>query len=151
MEEYENTIQYKEAETFSPEVANAVKRLVVQLDDNYQPLSDEDIKTIIHSPVTHLILATDVKTQEIVGMITVIIYRIPYKVKGWLEDVVVDEAHRKKGIGKSLLLAGIALAKEKNVKTLDLTSRPSRESANNLYLLLGFEKRDTNVYRMNLA
>ncbi|MGH9297111.1 MAG: GNAT family N-acetyltransferase, partial [Acidimicrobiales bacterium] len=32
-------------------------------------------------------------------------------------------------------------------RNVDLTSRPSREAANKLYLKLGFEPRETNVYR----
>ena len=36
---------------------------------------------------------------------------------------------------------------ELGAKTIDLTSRPSREAANRLYQRLGFEMRETNVYR----
>jgi len=32
-------------------------------------------------------------------------------------------------------------------RTLDLTSLPERETANRLYIKLGFEQRQTNVYR----
>jgi len=145
-----NDIIIIEVHEFSPEVFEAVRRLVAQLDDNYQPLTDEEIKKIITSDVTHLLIAKDNKTQEIVGMISLIRYRIPYKMKGWIEDVVVDEAYRRRGIGEALMRKGIALAKELGIQTLDLTSRPERESANNLYQRLGFQKRDTNVYRLNL-
>jgi ribosomal protein S18 acetylase RimI-like enzyme len=143
-------IQYEEVTEYTPAVAAAVRRLVSQLDENFQPLTDEDIKNIIHSPATHLIVAVIPHADEIVGMMTLVTYRIPYKMKGWIEDVVVDEAHRKKGIGRTLLEEGIKRAAALNVKTLDLTSRPTRESANALYLHLGFEKRDTNVYRKSL-
>lgn len=148
----ENTnITISEIHEFSPEVAEAVRKLVVQLDSHSQSLTDEDIKKIITSDATHLLLARDEEAQEIVGMITLVCYRIPYKMKGWLEDVVVDGQHRRKGIGEALMKKSIAVARELGVKTLDLTSRPERESANLLYMRMGFEKRNTNVYRMTFG
>jgi ribosomal protein S18 acetylase RimI-like enzyme len=61
--------------------------------------------------------------------------------------VVVDESARGRGVGEALTLRAIDMAGEENAKTVDLTSRPSREAANRLYQRLGFERRDTNVYR----
>jgi ribosomal protein S18 acetylase RimI-like enzyme len=67
--------------------------------------------------------------------------------RAWIEDVVVDEAARGTGVGEELCTRAIQLAKARGAKTLDLTSRPSREAANALYLRLGFSVRETNVYR----
>ena len=39
-------------------------------------------------------------------------------------------------------------ARELGCRTVDLTSRPSREAANRLYQRAGFVPRDTNVYRL---
>ncbi len=72
---------------------------------------------------------------------------IPTGIRAWIEDVVVDGAARGKGVGDALNRHAIDLAADLGAKTVDLTSRPSREAANRLYKRLGFEQRDTNVYR----
>jgi ribosomal protein S18 acetylase RimI-like enzyme len=64
--------------------------------------------------------------------------------------VVVDEAARKTGVGEALTQAMLERAREQGCITVDLTSRPSREPANNLYLKTGFTPRETNVYRYDL-
>jgi GNAT superfamily N-acetyltransferase len=130
--------------------AKSIRSLVAQLDDQFQVLSDEDIKEMLSASSNHLYVYREKESHEIVGMITLIVYRIPYKMKGWLEDVVVDEKHRGKGIATLLMEHAIEEAKNHHVKSLDLTSNPKRESANQLYVRLGFEKRDTNVYRLTL-
>jgi ribosomal protein S18 acetylase RimI-like enzyme len=146
-----NDITISEVHEFSSELADALRKLVAQLGDDYQELTDEDIRQIIASGTTHLLIAKDTTSQEIVGMTTLVSYRIPFKMKGWIEDIVVDDAHRRRGIGEALMRKAIVVAKEVGVKTLDLTSRPERESANAFYVRFGFEKRNTNVYRMNLG
>jgi len=82
-------------------------------------------------------------------MLTIGTYDIPSGTKVWIEDVVVDESHRGEGIGRQLTLFAIDFAKSKGYKTLELTSRPSRIAANQLYRTLGFTLRETNVYRYN--
>ena len=88
--------------------------------------------------------------QEIVGLLTLAIFRIPTGVRAWIEDVVVDNQARGKGVGDALNRAALAEAERRGAKTVDLTSRPSREAANRLYQRLGFKQRDTNVYRYDL-
>ncbi|MEC7117321.1 MAG: GNAT family N-acetyltransferase [Actinomycetota bacterium] len=66
-----------------------------------------------------------------------------------MEDVVVDSSARGKGIGKKLNLAALELAKQAGAKTVDLTSRPARQEANQLYRSIGFVERETNVYRFS--
>ena len=66
-------------------------------------------------------------------------------------DVVVDDAARGKGVGDRLNRFAIDLAARKGAKTVDLTSRPSREAANRLYRRIGFLPRDTNIYRYELG
>jgi len=84
---------------------------------------------------------------DIQGMLTLVIFTIPTGTRAWIEDVVVDDAARGHGAGLQLVDAALELAHNLGVKTVDLTSRPSREAANRLYQRAGFEKRDTNVYR----
>lgn len=139
-----------EVTEYTPEIANILRHLVGQLDDNFQPLSDLDVKEMIDAQGTHIFVSKLKEAPfEIVGMYTLIYYRIPYKKKGWIEDVVVDEAHRRKGFAKMMLNHAIEEAKRMGIKSLNLTSSPEREFANKLYLQLGFEKRNTNVYRKN--
>jgi ribosomal protein S18 acetylase RimI-like enzyme len=76
-----------------------------------------------------------------------VIFRIPTAMRAWVEDVVVDDAVRGRGIGEALTLAAVSLAKARGAKTVDLTSRQSRKAAHRLYEKSGFHVRDTSVYR----
>ena len=80
-------------------------------------------------------------------MLTIASYKTPSGIKVWIEDVVVDESQRGKGIGKELMLSAIDYSKSLGSKDIRLTSRPSRIAANELYLKLGFKKYETNFYR----
>ena len=81
---------------------------------------------------------------------TLVLFRIPTGLRAWIEDVVVDEAARGRGVGETLNRAAIEWARGAGATTVDLTSRPSREAANRLYRRLGFQERATNVYRLDL-
>lgn len=146
----QNNIYIEEVIHFSLEVADAVRNLTQQLDENFQPLTDDDLRFMISSPSTHLYIARMKEKNNIIGMITLIVYRIPYKMKAQLEDIVVDTTMRGKGIGKTLVQFAIDKAKGLGAKSLNFTSNPKREAANRLYENLGFRKRDTNVYRLTL-
>jgi len=86
---------------------------------------------------------------RIVGSLTLALFRIPTGMRAWIEDVVVDEAARGHGVGDALNRAALEIAAERGARTVDLTSRPSREAANRLYRRLGFQPRETNVYRFD--
>lgn len=86
----------------------------------------------------------------IVGMLTLVTFRIPTGVRAWIEDVVVDGGSRGRGVGEALTRAALELATAWGAQTVDLTSRPSREAANRLYRRMGFEQRETTVYRFRL-
>jgi ribosomal protein S18 acetylase RimI-like enzyme len=81
---------------------------------------------------------------------TLAVFRIPTALRAWIEDVIVDTSVNGQGIGTSLTQAMLDRARELGCKTVDLTSRPSREAANHVYRKVGFELRDTNVYRYEL-
>ncbi len=142
-------LDIEQIKKYSPDVAESIHNLVKQLDDNYKPLSVQDIKDMLSSKNCFLVVAKN-SQNKIVGMITLIIYRTPYTKKGILEDVVVDVDFRKQGIGTKLIQKAISKAKEEGVSSVHFTSKPSRESANQLYGKLGFKKRETNVYRLQL-
>ena len=83
-------------------------------------------------------------------MLTLVMFRIPSGLRAWIEDVAVDEAARGQGIGEALSHAAVDHARAHGARTIELTSRPAREVANRLYRKLGFEIRNTNVYRLVL-
>lgn len=130
----------------TPEVVEAFARLVPQLSTSAAPLDAADLEAIIGSDTAHLLIARD-DLGTIVGSMTLIVFRIPTGLRGWIEDVVVDEAARGTGVGEALNRRAIDLAYELGARTIDLTSRPNREAANRLYQKLGFVARETNVYR----
>ncbi len=63
-----------------------------------------------------------------------------------VEDVVVDQNHRKKGYGEEITIDLIRWAKENGVQVIELTTNPKRVAANSLYQKLGFNLHPTNHY-----
>ena len=131
----------------SEELVAACHQLIPQLSSSAQPITVSELAEIINSDSTVLFVARI--DNKIVGLLTLAIFRIPTAVRAWIEDVVVDSSARGHGVGEALNHAAIAEAKRRGAKTVDLTSRPSREAANKLYKRLGFVERDTNVYRFD--
>ena len=80
-------------------------------------------------------------------MLTLATFTIPTGLRAWVEDVVVDGEARGQGAGQALVEAAVEHAGKLGARTVDLTSRPSREAANRLYRRAGFKLRETNVYR----
>jgi ribosomal protein S18 acetylase RimI-like enzyme len=130
----------------SEELLEAVRRLVPQLSASAPALKANELDAVISSPATTLLLARD-EDDHIIGMLTLALFRIPTGTRAWIEDVVVDEAARGKGAGEALTREAIALAEKAGARTVDLTSRPEREGANQMYEKIGFRPRGTNVYR----
>ena len=129
-------------------LVTAFERLVPQLSSSSPPPGRDTLDEIVNSPTSVLFVA--MLDGEIAGALTLATYRIPTGLKAWIEDVVVDETATRRGIGAALSEAAIAEARVRGAKSVDLTSRPSRETANRLYQRIGFELRDTNVYRFTL-
>jgi ribosomal protein S18 acetylase RimI-like enzyme len=133
----------------SDELVDAFRRLLPQLSPSAAIPDAEAVKEIVSSPATTVLAARDV--EGIVGLLTLAVFRAPSGLRAWIEDVVVDEAARGRGIGEALTREAVRLAGERDARTVDLTSRPSREAANRMYERVGFRKRETNVYRYELA
>ena len=127
------------------EVVEAFARLVPQLSKTSVPPDRAALDRIVSSPaITLLIARTDGKIS---GTLTLVMFPIPTGIRAWIEDVVVDEAARGQGIGEALSQEAIKIAEEAGARTVDLTSRPSREAAGRLYEKIGFKLRETRVYR----
>jgi ribosomal protein S18 acetylase RimI-like enzyme len=137
-----------EATEVTPELLAAFERLVPQLSSSSPVTGRLELQEIVDSPAVILLMARD--DGELVGSLSLVVFRIPTGVRAWIEDVVVDERCRGRGIGEKLTVAAIERAKAMGAKTVDLTSRPSREAANRLYQRVGFQQRQTNIYRYSI-
>ena len=136
------------ADSVTPDVIAAFERLIPQLSSSNPPPTEAELRRIVDSDSTLLLLAED--DGVIVGSLTLALFQIPTGLRAWIEDVVVDSSARGKGVGETLNRFVLDEAKRRGATTVDLTSRPSREAANRLYQRLGFVRRDTNVYRFDL-
>ena len=135
-----------EIESYSAEYHEAMQRFLDQLTSNPMTLTEEMFKELLASSNSYLFFL--MKDEQIAGMLTVGIYYSPTGGKAWIEDVVVDEAFRGQGLSKLLVAHAIEFTKSKQVPSLMLTSNPKRIVANKLYQAMGFNRKETNVYRM---
>lgn len=132
------------------ELTAALQSLVPQLSRSNPPPTLGAVRAMLaHDAITQFVARRD--DGSIVGVSTLAAFPIPTATRGWVEDVIVDEASNNQGIGRMLLDAMVARAREIGCKTVDLTSRPTREAANHLYRKAGFEMRETNVYRLAIS
>ena len=137
-------IEIIEVSQVSDEFMESVARLLPQLTQKPVP-SKEDLAEILTSPNT--IVITACRERHIVGMLTLVLYRSPSALRARIEDVVVDQPFRGQGIGRAIIGHAMGLAARKKATTIDLTSNPTRKTANKLYESIGFKKHDTNIYR----
>ena len=140
----------EEVTEVTSDLVAAFARLVPQLSRSSPPPTEAELTEMVTSPATVVLVARD-GGGEIVGTLTLALFRIPTGLRAWIEDVVVDEDVRGGGVGAALTRAALDRAAGAGARSVDLTSRPSREAANRLYRHLGFERRETNVYRFNLG
>ena len=143
-------ISIEEATTVDDELVAAFEQLIPQLSRSNPPPDRAALEAIVASEASTLLLARD-EAGSIVGSMTLAMFRIPTGLRAWIEDVVVDEVARGRGVGRLLNERALSIAASAGATTVDLTSRPSREAANRLYQRLGFVERETNVYRYAFA
>jgi len=136
------------ADVVDDELVEAFGRLIPQLSSSSPPPTPEHLDALVASGDTVLFIAR--VDGRILGSLTLAFYRIPTGLKAWIEDVVVDEAMRGRGVGEALSTAALDRARTEGARNIDLSSRPSREAANRLYQRLGFVERETVVYRYPL-
>lgn len=141
-------VQVSVATEATPELVEAFSRLIPQLSKSSPPPTAAEVAEMVASEACDVLIATE--GDVILGTLTLVTFRIPTGVRSWIEDVVVDEAGRGKGVGDALNRFALDVARSKGAKTVDLTSRPSREAANRLYRRIGFIERETNIYRFSL-
>jgi ribosomal protein S18 acetylase RimI-like enzyme len=142
------SLQLVEVTEVSDALVQAFQRLVPQLSSTNPPPGRAELEKIVGAPGTVLYAAyhTDFP-GEMVGSLTLILYQIPTGARARIEDVIVDERARGRGIGETLTVSAIRRAFAEGAANVELTSNPARQAANRLYQRIGFALRQTNVYR----
>jgi ribosomal protein S18 acetylase RimI-like enzyme len=141
-------IQVTVATAVDDELVAAFARLIPQLSRSAALPTAEVMRGIVEAEATTVLIARDLLAGgRIVGTLTLVVFTIPTGVRAWIEDVVVDESMRGRGVGEALNREAVRCAVAAGARTVELTSRPSREAANRLYRRLGFTLRESNLYR----
>ena len=139
------TIGVEVLEEVTDEVVEAFGRLLPQLSSSARPLDAAALAAVVASPAVTVLLARS--DDRITGSLTLVIFPIPTGLRAWIEDVVVDDSARGQGIGALLTQEALRLARVAGVRSVDLTTRPSRQAAGRLYERAGFAQRETRLYR----
>jgi ribosomal protein S18 acetylase RimI-like enzyme len=126
-------------------ILESLNALLAQLSESVSLLSFNELENIVASDCATLLTALE--EDHIVGILTLVIFRIPTGMRARIEDVVVDASARGKAIGERLVRQAIKLARHRGAHGVDLTSNPERTAANRLYRKIGFVTRKTNTYR----
>jgi len=135
------------ATAVTDELIGAFERLIPQLKLSFPALSRAEIEALVSSSSSILLVARYPDEQApITGMLTLIVYRVPTGIRARIEDVIVDETMRGKGIGGALMRYALNMAREAGADGVALTSNPRREAANRMYQHLGFKRWETNLY-----
>ena len=142
------TLTVEIARVVSDDLVDGLNRLLPQLSTSAASLTLADVTRLVQSPSSIIFVARS--DGSMVGTLTLVVFAIPSGLRAWIEDVIVDESSRGTGVGEALTLAAVDEARSRSVRSIDLTTRPSREAANRLYARLGFEQRETNVYRFSI-
>jgi ribosomal protein S18 acetylase RimI-like enzyme len=132
----------------SDELVAAFAKLLPQLSARAAPVTRECLAEIAANAI--LLVARDA-SGAIAGALTLTLYRIPTGLQARIDDVIVDSSARGQGLGEALSRDAIVRARAAGAVAVGLTSHASREAANRLYVRLGFQRRETNVYRLELA
>jgi len=127
----------------SDELVETIRALLPQLTEARTPPTLAQLQEVVSNQT--LLVARD-DDGRILGTLTFVLYRVSSGVKGRIEDVIVDESARGKGVGEALVREGMRRANAAGVLMLELSSMPYRQAANRLYKRLGFVRKPTNVY-----
>jgi ribosomal protein S18 acetylase RimI-like enzyme len=132
----------------SQELVDAFSRLLPQLSSTAKPLDCEAIDRMVTCAANTVLVART--PDAIVGTLTLVLLPLPSGMRARVEDVVVDSAARGQGVAALLTQEALRVAREAGARTVDLTSRPDRVAANRLYERLGFQARQSTVYRFTI-
>lgn len=148
------TVHVEVLHEVTDEAVKAFGRLLPQLSRSAPPLDHAALARVVDASCNTVLVARGEAAVggpgEIIGTLTLAMFPIPTGVRAWIEDVVVDEAATRQGVGTALTEEALRIARGQGARTVDLTSRPSREAAGRLYEGLGFQRRDSRLYRFAL-
>ncbi len=140
-------IYIEQVREVTAELVEAMNRLIPQLTTHHAAPSSRDLEQLLRSEASLLFVARWLDAQNrIVGTLTLVLYRVPTGLHARIEDVVVDQAYRGRGIGEALLRHALEIASRSGADGIALTSNPYRLAANRLYQRLGFTRWETNTY-----
>ena len=125
------TVHVEVLDKVTDEAVEAFARLLPQLSSSAPPLDRAALEQVVGADATTILVARS--GDKISGTLSLVMFPIPTGVRAWIEDVIVDEAARGQGIGEALTVQALRLAEAAGARTVDLTSRPSREAAGRLY------------------
>jgi GNAT superfamily N-acetyltransferase len=140
------SVDVETVQVVNDEVVEAFGRLLPQLSPHVSPPDHAALKRLVEWQGIR-VLAARVEGR-IMGMLTLVMFPIPTGIRAWIEDEIVDQTVRGRGVRTALAQEAVRLARLDGARTVDLTSPPSREAANRRYERLGFEVRDAQVYRL---
>jgi len=127
----------------TPDVVGQLNVLIPQLKPSWAPISVTSLAQLIES-------ATRVYVARCQGAVVGLALLVPHRhlpgLRFHVEDVVVDQPFRRRGIATKLLATAMAEAPE-DVISFDLRSHAVRRAAHELYSSLGFEASGTTVFR----
>ena len=141
-------VQIEELGEFRGDDLAQLTALTRDLHEDTRTPAREEVERIVNDP--NIILTVVRDGERIIGMATLYIIQKLALRSSLLEEVIVDASYRGQGLGRRLIEEVIALGKERGVQSISLTSRSERAVANKLYQSLGFQKKETNVYRLSI-
>lgn len=140
-------MRIERVQAVTPELLQALARLVPQLTTNSPAPAHSDLEALLVAPSNTLLVARDIdQTGRVVAAGCLAVYRTITGVRAIIEDVVVDDGFRGRGIGEALTQRLLDIARAQGAPGVSLTSNPRRAAANRLYMRLGFKLRETNAY-----
>lgn len=134
--------------SYSGRVVTEINLLLPQLSNNLRVFTPDDLLSIVNNKNVYLLVIR--KVDRIVATLTLVTINLLSGSKGLIEDVIVEQDERGKGLAKALINEAIAISQQLGIQKIELSSKPSRISANILYQKMGFEKRETNSYVKNI-
>ena len=140
-------MQIERATRVDDELVAALARLLPQLSPSAPLPTREDMAELLASPATHVLLVRD---PDIVGTLTLTLFRTLVGLQGRINTVIVDAAARGRGIGEALSREAVRIARDAGVRRITLSSRLDRVAAHRLYLRVGFELTGSRQFHLML-
>ena len=133
-------------EQINAKLSEQVNQLFEELNSNIEQMSLTQV--LQNEEAIIFVVAAD--NNQLAGMASMAIYKVISGHKGMIEDVVVSKQHRGKGIGRKLMNKLLLEAKNRKLSEVLLFSGHHREAAINLYKSLGFNLKNSGLYRLKV-